>query len=188
MSSEKKRIERTWFWLDLEMSGLDFNKDKILEIAILVTDESLNIIAEGPEIVINQSEKVLNKMDEWNTLHHNKSGLIDKVRESEYSELDAEFEVLSFVEKFADQNECVLCGNSIYIDKLFLNKFMPRLHNFFHFRVIDVSSIMEIAKRWYPDIRQYKYNANHRAMDDAKESVEALKYYRDRIFKPDLLS
>ncbi|MDQ6985988.1 MAG: oligoribonuclease, partial [Candidatus Dojkabacteria bacterium] len=171
----KKRIIREWIWIDLEMTGLDPKKDKIIEISTLVTNENLDIIDSGPELVIKASDSVIESMDEWNQKHHARSGLIEKVKESKITIKQAEKLTLEFIQKHAGEKECILCGSSVYHDKNFLYHQMRNLHDFFHFRIIDVASIIELAKRWYPNLPPYKYNANHRALDDIKESIEALR-------------
>ena len=180
---ETLRQIREWVWVDLEMTGLDPNIDKIIEIATLVTNTNLDVIAEGPNLVIHQPDTVLSKMDKWNVKHHSSSGLLNKVKLSDITTKEAEKQTLKFIKKFAKEKECVLCGSSIYHDKNFLKVHMPKLHDFFHYRVIDVASIIELAKRWYPKVKPYKYNAIHRAQEDIIESIEALKYYRMAIFE-----
>ena len=171
-------------WVDLEMSGLNIEKDHILEMACLITDKQLNIIAEGPEIVINQSDTVLNSMDEWCTKTHSKSGLTDAVKNSKITLDKAENIMLEFIQNYVPKNSCPLAGNSVYMDRLFLNKYMKRYNQHLHYRIIDVSTVKELNFRWYPgnkDSKQKKFN--HRALDDIKESIEELKFYRNTIFK-----
>ncbi|MBD3648024.1 MAG: oligoribonuclease [Pseudomonadales bacterium] len=171
-------------WIDLEMTGLDPDADRILEIATIVTDSSLNILEEGPSLAIRQSEELLAGMDEWNTEHHAATGLIDRVRSEGVSEQEAERQTLDFIKKYVGERESPLCGNSIGQDRRFLNRYMPGLIAWLHYRSVDVSTIKELALRWHPDVYHgvQKRNA-HRAMDDVRESIGELRYYRDRFFR-----
>lgn len=170
-------------WIDLEMTGLDPDTDRILEIATVVTDSSLNILEEGPSLAISQSEALLSGMDEWNTKHHAKTGLIDRVREEGVTEAEAEQQTLVFIKKYVDERESPLCGNSIGQDRRFLNRYMPGLINWLHYRNVDVSTIKELALRWRPDVYQgVRKKGAHRAMDDVRESIAELQYYRDNFF------
>lgn len=170
-------------WIDLEMTGLDPEKHHIIEIACLITDSELNIVKEGPEIAISQSAEILNLMNEWNQKQHTSSGLIDKINESTISLKEAEQEALNFFKHYIKQHQSPLCGNSVSHDRRFLIKYMPKLANHFHYRHIDVSSFKEVITRWYPTSEEFKKKSSHRAMDDIKESVEELKYYRSLLFK-----
>lgn len=171
-------------WLDLEMTGLNPNKDRIIEIASIVTDSELNILAYGPEFVITQSEKLLNDMDEWNTTQHKNSGLVDKVLQSTITEQEAELRTLEFLMKFVEPGYSPMCGNSIYQDRRFLNLYMPKLESYFHYRNLDVSSLKILAKSWAPEIfAQFTKTSNHRALDDIKGSIDELKFYRKHLFK-----
>ncbi|MFC3700780.1 oligoribonuclease [Reinekea marina] len=166
-------------WIDLEMSGLKPETDHILEIATLVTDKDLNIIAEGPELVIHQPDSVLDAMDEWCTTHHGESGLTAKVQQSSISVEVAAQQTLDFVKEWVDQGASPLCGNSIWQDRRFLIKYMPDLDAYFHYRNIDVSTLKELAARWNPEIlKGFQKKGSHRALDDIIESIEELKYYR----------
>ena len=172
-------------WIDMEMSGLDAERERILEIAVLVTDGELNVIAEGPNLVIHQSEEVLAAMDEWNTKHHGASGLIQRVRESTVDESVAEAAVLGFLKEHCLPKSAPLAGNSVHQDRRFLCRYMRELDDFLHYRIVDVSTIKELGRRWYPkpyDARPQK-RAQHRAMDDIRESLEELRYYRKAFFK-----
>lgn len=169
-------------WIDLEMTGLDPETDHIIEIASLVTDGDLNIIAEGPEIVIHQPEEVLAGMNEWCVKQHGESGLTQKVRESEVSLKEAEKLTLKFIRKYTGRTKVPLCGNSIGQDKIFLTKYMPLIIKQLHYRMVDVSSIKEMAHRWYPNFEKFPKAVTHRAMDDIKESVGELRYYREKLF------
>lgn len=171
-------------WLDLEMTGLNPNKDRIIEIATIVTDSDLNIIAHGPELVINQPEDLLRDMDEWNTTHHTISGLLEKVRQSTVTDQEAELRTLDFLLKYVEPGYSPMCGNSIYQDRRFLYNYMPKLEAFFHYRNLDVSSLKILAKSWAPDIyAQLTKESNHRALDDVIGSIDELKFYRQNILK-----
>ncbi|CAK9303627.1 unnamed protein product [Gordionus sp. m RMFG-2023] len=173
-------------WLDLEMTGLNPNKDKILEIACIITDSNLYVVEEGPNLVIHQEDEVLENMDDWCKAVHEESGLLKAVKESEITVEKACHLYLSFL-RFSNipQGECPLAGNTVYMDRLFLRKYMPSLDQYFHYRTIDVSSVKELAKRWYPGVfgKMPKKMLHHRALADIKESIEELKFYRQNIFK-----
>ena len=170
-------------WMDLEMSGLDPEKDVILEVATIVTDADLNILTEGSVIAVHQGENVFESMDEWNTKHHNASGLVDRCRHSKYSLEDAEQETLRFIKPFTEKGKNVLCGNSITQDRRFLYKYMPELSNWLCYRNIDVSSIKELTFRWYPKLAEFQKEKRHEALNDIRESIAELAYYRKTIFK-----
>lgn len=170
-------------WIDLEMTGLDTDNDVIIEIATLVTDDNLNILAEGPVLAIHQHDTILNKMDEWNTRQHGQSGLIERVRRSTLSARDAELQTLEFLKKWVTPKHSPMCGNSICQDRRFMHRLMPELEQFFHYRNLDVSSVKELAKRWRPEIMSgLKKQASHLAMDDIRDSIVELKYYRQYFF------
>lgn len=172
-------------WLDLEMTGLDPTICTILEIATIVTDSDLNVIAEGPSLAIHQSEELLSVMDEWNVTHHTASGLLGRVRASTVSLADAERRTLEFLRQHVNERRAPLCGNSIWQDRRFLIAFMPSLEAFVHYRNVDVSSIKELVKRWYSnDYLPPRKKTAHLAMDDVLESIDELKFYRDHIFIP----
>ena len=173
-------------WIDLEMTGLDTQNDNIIEIATIVTNQDLEIIAEGPEIVINQTKTIMDEMDEWNTKHHGKSGLTDKVLLSKISTRDAEIETLNFLKEFANAGISPMCGNSICQDRRFLARQMPELEKFFHYRNLDVSSLNILSNIWRPDIaKSVKKSTKHRALEDIKDSINELKHYKSTFFKLD---
>jgi oligoribonuclease len=182
-SDKEKKDALNLVWIDLEMTGLDTLNDVIIEIATIVTDKNLNIIAEGPVFAINQKKEILDSMDEWNTRQHNRSGLVDRVLQSNTSLIDAEKGTMRFLEKFVDSGTSPMCGNSICQDRRFLSREMPNLENFFHYRNLDVSSIKELAFRWHPELlNRFKKKSSHLAMDDIKDSIIELKHYRDLFF------
>lgn len=175
--------QRNLVWIDLEMSGLDVEACEILEIATIITDSQLNILGHGPELVIHQPDGVLEAMDAWNTKHHGESGLTEAVRSSTISLAEAEKRTLSFIKTYCGENTAPLCGNSIWQDRRFLARYMPTLEQYLHYRIIDVSSVKEVVRRWYPsDVRPPHKGQIHRALDDIKESIEELKYYREHVF------
>ena len=169
-------------WIDLEMTGLDIDNCSIIEIATVLTDGNLNIIAEGPNLAIQCSEDELSAMDEWNTSHHNASGLVERVRNSDDSMSEAESATLEFLEEYCVKGSAPLCGNSVWNDRRFLSKDMPQLDEFLHYRLLDVSSIKILAKSWYPELGRYPKKGAHLARDDILESIEELRYYRNHIF------
>jgi len=171
-------------WIDLEMTGLDTDQDRIIEIATIVTDENLNILAEGPVLAIHQPDIVLNAMDEWNTRQHGQSGLVQRVRRSTLTAQDAEQQTLEFLKKWVDAKKSPMCGNSICQDRRFMHRLMPDLEQFFHYRNLDVSSVKELARRWRPELMDgLKKEASHLAMDDIRDSIRELKYYREYFFR-----
>jgi len=171
-------------WLDLEMTGLDPDRDRILEIATLITDSDLRVLAEGPVIAIRQSEEVLAGMDEWNQQHHGASGLIERVRLSEHDEARAEAETLAFVADFVPAGKSPICGNSICQDRRFLVRAMPRLEAYFHYRNLDVSTVKILAQRWAPEVAEaFKKDGTHQALEDIRESIAELRHYREHLFR-----
>ncbi len=171
-------------WIDLEMTGLDTDNDQIIEIATIVTDENLNILAEGPVLTVHQPDTVLNAMDEWNTRQHGQSGLIERVRRSSKSARDVELETLEFLKKWVDAKKSPMCGNSICQDRRFMHRLMPELEQFFHYRNLDVSSIKELARRWRPELMAgLKKDSSHLALDDVRDSIRELRYYREYFFR-----
>lgn len=171
-------------WIDLEMTGLDPLSDSIIEIATLVTDKDLHVLAEGPVLAIHQSAAALDRMDDWNRKHHGQSGLIERVRASRIDEAEAERLTVEFLESWVPAGASPICGNSICQDRRFLARSMPRLEAFFHYRNLDVSTLKELAGRWAPAIKDgFKKKNSHRALDDILESIAELRYYRQRILR-----
>ena len=171
-------------WMDLEMTGLDPEVDVIIEMATVVTDSELNVIAEGPVLAIRQPEAKLAAMDEWNTTHHTKSGLIERVRTASVLESEAEAQTLAFIESHVEKNTSPLCGNSIWQDRRFLTRYMPSLENYLHYRNIDVSSIKELVLRWRPELLQgFSKTNQHTALADIRESIAELQYYREHFIR-----
>jgi oligoribonuclease len=175
-------LQSNLIWIDLEMTGLNPEKNVILEIAAMVTDSMLEIVAEGPSIAITYPEKVLSRMEAWSGSQHTRSGLLERARNSPYTCAKAEEEILSFLSRHCRKGKSPLCGNTIWQDRRFLIKYMPDLEAFCHYRNIDVSSIKELAKRWYPALPACKKKKAHLALSDIKESIRELRYYRDRVF------
>lgn len=169
-------------WIDLEMTGLG-DEHVILEIATLVTDGNLNILAEGPEIAVYRSSDELKSMEPWSLEHHNSSGLIDRVNKSSVMIRQAESMTIEFLSKWVCKGQSPLCGNSVHTDRRFMRKEMPELENFLHYRIIDVSTIKGLMKHWYPSVMPPEKKTAHLAMSDIKESVEELKWYRENVFK-----
>jgi oligoribonuclease len=183
MDSEKNLI-----WLDLEMTGLNPDVNTILEIATVITDNNLNIIATGPQLVIHHENEILETMDSWNQHHHRKSGLIEDVQNSSISLQEAERTTLEFLQHYCAAGTSPLCGNSVYQDRAFMRRHMPELNNFMHYRLIDVSTIKELVKRWYPQNPHNRYEKKevHRALDDVYAAIEELKSYRTYFFITEL--
>jgi oligoribonuclease len=168
------------------MTGLDPDKERIIEIATIVTDANLNTLAEGPVIAVHQSDEQLEAMDDWCTRTHGNSGLTQRVRESTYSEREAELETIAFLKNYVDQGVSPICGNSVGQDRRFLVKFMPELENYFHYRTLDVSTLKELASRWKPEVLEgVTKKGTHLALDDIRESIEELIYYREHFLALD---
>lgn len=166
-------------WLDLEMTGLNPSVDKILEVATVITDSHLEILADGPVIAIHQPEDILAAMDQWNKQHHQNSGLIERVRSSSYTCRQAELETLDFLKQWVGNRVSPMCGNSVWHDRRFLARFMPELEDYFHYRNIDVSTLKELAFRWAPDLPKFLKESRHVALEDIRESIAELKHYGD---------
>jgi len=171
-------------WIDLEMTGLDPNKNTIIEIATVVTDQQLNVIAEGPMLAIHQPDDALAAMDEWCTNQHGKSGLTERVRQSQITLAEAEQQTLIFLNNYLPPNTSPMCGNSIYQDRRFLYYYMPELERFFHYRQLDVSTVKELCQRWHPEIAKgFNKESTHLALNDIHDSIAELKYYREHFLR-----
>ena len=169
-------------WIDLEMTGLDTVNDDIIEIATIMTDKDLNILAEGPVLAIHQPDTVLDKMDEWNQRQHGMSGLIERVKKSTVSMQEAERQTLDFIAQYVEKGKSPICGNSICQDRRFLARQMPELEDYFHYRNLDVSTLKELAARWQPDVLAgLVKEGKHLALDDIRDSIKELKYYREHM-------
>lgn len=175
--------ESNLVWVDMEMTGLDPETDKVIEIATIVTDSQLNVIAEGPVLAIHQSEAVFAVMDDWNTKTHGESGLVDKCLKSDISEDEAVKQTIAFLEKYVPKGKAPLCGNSIGQDRRFMIRHMPLLEDYFHYRVIDVSTVKELVRRWKPEVLDgFSKKGTHTALEDIRESIQELAYYRENVF------
>jgi len=171
-------------WIDLEMTGLNTDTDRIIEIATIVTDSNLNILEEGPVLAIHQSNEMLHGMDDWNTRQHGHSGLVERVRTSMVNEIEAEQRTLEFLQKYVPRNKSPMCGNSICQDRRFLHRSMPDLEKYFHYRNLDVSTVKELARRWAPALADgFNKNPAHLALEDIRDSIREMKYYREHFLK-----
>src|SRR5476649_1541627 len=171
-------------WLDMEMTGLEPDTDRIIEVAFVVTDMHLNILAEGPVFAIHQSDETLNKMDAWNKGTHGRSGLIEKVKASTVTEAQAEAELIAFLKRYVPNGKSPMCGNTICQDRRFMARGMPKLEAFFHYRNLDVSTLKELCRRWKPELASgFKKHQKHTALADIIESIEELRYYREHFIK-----
>lgn len=180
----KRKKEPRLVWIDMEMTGLDPKTEGIIEIASIITDKDLNIVAEGPHLVIHQSPKLLGAMDSWNMKQHKKSGLLEEVKKSEISVDQAEKITLDFIKMYCVAKQSPLCGNSIHHDRRFLEKYMPKIHDFLHYRHVDVSTLKALIRYWYSDQEtEYKKKGTHRALEDIRESIEELQFFRKKYFK-----
>ncbi|UYI46900.1 oligoribonuclease [Vibrio natriegens] len=176
--------DQNLIWVDLEMTGLDPETHKIIEIASIVTDSELNILAEGPVLAVHQAEEELAKMDDWCTNTHTASGLVERVRNSKVTEQDAVAQTIAFLEQWVPKGASPICGNSIGQDRRFLYKHMPELEEYFHYRYLDVSTLKELTRRWKPEVLDgFSKQGTHLALDDIRESIAELKFYRETIFK-----
>ncbi len=173
-------------WLDMEMTGLDPEKERIIEVAVVVTEPDLTVVAEGPVLVIHQPAEILDAMDSWNRGTHGKSGLTEKVKASTLTEADAEDQLIAFLSRYVPAGKSPLCGNTVSQDRRFMFKYMPRLEQFFHYRTIDVSTIKELARRWKPALlKGFEKRSKHEALADIYESIDELRYYRDTFIRLD---
>ncbi|MEY4641015.1 MAG: hypothetical protein RLZZ227_1009 [Pseudomonadota bacterium] len=171
-------------WIDLEMTGLSPDTDRIIEIATIVTNTDLVVVAEGPVLAVHQSKYVMEGMDDWNQHHHGQNGLIERVRLSPHDESSAEQVTIQFLQQYCEPRSSPMCGNSICQDRRFLARYMPSLEAFFHYRNLDVSSVKELAKRWRPDLMDgLKKESSHKAMDDIRDSIRELQYYREHFIR-----
>lgn len=171
-------------WMDLEMTGLDPEKERIIEIATIVTDSHLEVVAEGPVLSVRQPESLLEAMDDWNQSHHANSGLLERLRKEGVTEREAEAATLAFLEQHVDKKRSPLCGNTIWQDRRFLSRYMPTLEDYLHYRMVDVSSIKELVQRWRPDLMAgFSKKNEHTALADVRESIAELRYYREHFLR-----
>ncbi|MEA5098435.1 MAG: oligoribonuclease [Burkholderiaceae bacterium] len=187
ISAEKPQRpnEFNLIWVDMEMTGLDPDKDKIIEVAVIVTDANLNVLAEGPVFAIHQPDEVLDGMDAWNKGTHGRSGLIDRVKASTVTEAEAEEALIDFLRHFVPKGKSPMCGNTIHQDRRFMARGMPKLETFFHYRNLDVSTLKELCRRWKPEVASgFKKQQKHTALADIVESIEELRYYREHFILP----
>src|SRR5471030_1038293 len=176
--------EMNLVWVDMEMTGLEPDTDRIIEVAVVVTDMHLNVLAEGPVFAIHQSDETLDKMDAWNKGTHGRSGLIERVKASTVTDAQAEEELIKFMKQWVPKGKAPMCGNTIGQDRRFMVRYMPKLEAYFHYRNIDVSTLKELCKRWKPEIvGGFKKHQKHTAMADIIESIDELKYYREHFIK-----
>lgn len=171
-------------WIDLEMTGLDPERERIIEMAIIITDAELNTLVESPVLVVHQPNSILDAMDEWNTKQHGGSGLVDRVKASTLSEAQAEAQMLAFLQEHTDAATSPMCGNSVHQDRRFLNRYMPELEAHFHYRNLDVSTLKELARRWRPELlKGLQKKGSHLALDDIRDSIDEMRYYREHFLR-----
>ncbi|HEY4244100.1 MAG TPA: oligoribonuclease [Kofleriaceae bacterium] len=172
-------------WIDMEMTGLEPDRDRVIEMATILTDGNLVEIATGPDLVIHQSDELLAGMDDWNTKHHGASGLTERVRASTITEADADAQTVAFINQHVStKDRPVIAGNSIHQDRRFIRAYLPLLEKRLHYRMVDVSTVKELARRWYPDAKPPQKKETHRALDDIRESIDELRFYRAHVFAP----
>lgn len=182
MSEQAVQGKHNLIWIDLEMTGLEPETDVIIEIATIVTDGQLNVLAEGPVLAIHQPDSIIDNMDEWNTKTHGNSGLVQRVKDSKINEQEAVKQTIEFLQQYIGKGISPMCGNSVHQDRRFLNKYMPELEDFFHYRNIDVSTLKELARRWAPEkLTGLEKKGSHQALDDIRESIDEMKFYRQNI-------
>lgn len=171
-------------WLDMEMTGLDADKERIIEVAMIVTDSDLNVLAQSPVLVVHQSDALLEQMDEWNTATHQRTGLTERVKASTLTEAEVEAQMLAFMQQYVPEKTSPMCGNSVHQDRRFMQKYMPQLEAYFHYRNLDVSTLKELAKRWNPDVAKgvVKKGA-HQALADIEESIAEMRHYREHFLR-----
>lgn len=180
------RNEMRLVWFDMEMTGLDPDKERVIELAAVVTEPDLTVVAESPVLVVHQADEVLQAMDKWNQSTHGKSGLIDKVKASSLTEAQAEAQMIEFLSKHVPPGKSPLCGNSVSQDRRFMFRYMPALERFFHYRTIDVSTLKELARRWRPGLlKGFEKRSKHEALADVYESIDELRYYREHFMRLD---
>jgi oligoribonuclease len=179
---DQRYDDNNLIWVDMEMSGLNPDSDRVIEVAVVVTDSQLEVIAEGPVIAVHQSGRVLAGMDPWNTSTHGRSGLTARVRDSKIDDAGAEAEVITFLDRYVPAGKSPMCGNSICQDRRFMARWMPRLEAYFHYRNLDVSTLKELARRWKPDVvRSFEKRSKHEALADIYDSIAELKHYRQHF-------
>lgn len=184
MSQQPEADANNLIWLDMEMTGLNPMTDRIIEVAVVITDSNLTVLAQSDEIAVHQSDEVLNGMDKWNTSTHGKSGLTDRVRASTVNEAEAESRMIEFLARWVPKGASPMCGNSICQDRRFMANYMPKLEAYFHYRNLDVSTLKELAKRWQPDVaRGFTKRSAHTALADIIESIDELRYYREHFIR-----
>ena len=171
-------------WIDMEMTGLNPETDRIIEVAVIITDSDLNVLAQSEVYAVHQSDEILDAMDEWCTATHGRTGLTERVRQSHYTEAEVEQKLLGFIAEWIPEKASPMCGNSVHQDRRFMQKYMPRLEAYFHYRNLDVSTLKELAKRWHPTLAKgVVKRGSHKALDDILESIEEMRYYRDHFLK-----